>query len=65
MKVNSTSVDEIDYIWGLMIVKFKNWTKYQYEWVQPDDHRKIVNSTSIWWELKKIIKAKSYKYKKI
>lgn len=65
MKVNSSTIDEIDYVSGLMYVKYKNWAIYQYEWVQPDHHRKIINADSKWSELKKILKTYSYKYKKL
>ena len=65
MKVNSSIIDEIDYINGNMIVKFKNWTKYRYEAVQPDDHRKIITGKSIWSTFKEMVAKRKFKYSKI
>lgn len=63
MKVNSSVVDQVDYINWLLTITFKNKSVYQYEQVQPDTYKKLIWASSIWSFVKKDLKT--FKFKKI
>lgn len=61
MKVNSSVVDQVDYINGLLTITFKNKSVYQYDKVQPDVYKKLIWSQSIWSYVKKELGKFTYK----
>lgn len=63
MKVNSSIISDVQYEGWLMVVTFKNWWVYRYEWVQPEDYRKMIQAPSIGWYFKQ--NFGKYKYKKV
>lgn len=63
MKVKSSIVNEIDYQWKNIIVKFKSWAVYKYE--APEKAYEQFSKAKSKWNFVKTILEKSFKYKKI
>ena len=63
MKVKSSSIETVDYVWGNIVVKFKTWSVYSYK-APVSAYDKFMKAESKWWYVKNIL-SKSFTYKKV